>query len=95
MILKCELNGRNRTAASGALVVPGLRYSFGMINWRTGEIKRVDRKIRKMLTVYRMHRPKADIDRLYVKGREGERGLVQIEATCKAEIINIAEYLNL
>jgi len=41
-----------------------------------------------------MHHPKADTDRLYVKGKEGGRGLVQIEAACKAEIINIAEYFN-
>jgi len=41
-----------------------------------------------------MHHPKADIDRLYVKKKEGGRGLVQIEAAHKAEIINIAEYLN-
>jgi len=41
-----------------------------------------------------MHHPKADIDRLYVKGKRGGRGLVQIEAAYKAEIINIAEYLN-
>ena len=43
-----------------------------------------------------MHHPKAYIDRLYVKRKEGGRGLLQIEATYeyKAEIINIAEYLN-
>jgi len=41
-----------------------------------------------------MHHPKADIDRLYVKRKEEERGLVQIEVAYKAEIINIAEYLN-
>ena len=41
-----------------------------------------------------MHHPKADIDRLYVKRKEGWRGLVQLEAAYKAEIINIAEYLN-
>ena len=46
-----------------------------------------------MLTVYKMHHPKADTDRLHVK-RKGGRGLVQIEAACKAEIINIAEFLN-
>ena len=40
-----------------------------------------------------MHHPKADIDRLYVK-MKGGRGLVQAEAAYKAEIINIAEYLN-
>ena len=71
-----------------------LRYSFGTINWRTEEIKKIDRKTRKMLTMYKMHHPSADIDRLYVKRKEGGRGLVQIEAAYKAEIMNIAEYLN-
>jgi hypothetical protein len=58
MILKCELNARNKTAAIEALAVPVLRYSFGIINWRLEEIKQIDRKTRKMLTMYKMHRPK-------------------------------------
>ena len=41
-----------------------------------------------------MHHPKTDIDRLYAKRKEGGRGLIQIEAAYKAEIINIEEYLN-
>jgi hypothetical protein len=41
-----------------------------------------------------MHHQKADIHRLYVKRKEGGRGPAQIEAAYKAEIINIAEYLN-
>jgi len=41
-----------------------------------------------------MHHPEADIDRLYVKGKERGRVLVQVEAAYKAEINNIAEYLN-
>ena len=40
MILKSELNGRNKITASGALDVPVLRCSFGIINWRTEEIKK-------------------------------------------------------
>ena len=47
-----------------------------------------------MLTLYKMHHPKADIDRLYVKRKEGGRGLVQVEAAYRSETINIAEYLN-
>ena len=47
-----------------------------------------------MLTMYIMHHPKADIDRLYGKRKEGGRGLVQVEAAYKAEIINIAEYIS-
>ena len=56
--------------------------------------KKIDRKTRKVLTMYKMHHPKTYIDRLYVKKRGGGRGLLQIEATYQAEIINIVEYLN-
>ena len=41
-----------------------------------------------------MHHPKADIDRLYVKRKEGGRAPVQVEAAYKAEITNTAECLN-
>jgi hypothetical protein len=44
--------------------------------------------------MYKMLHPKADIDSLYVKRKEGGRGLVQVEATYKAEITSTAEYLN-
>jgi hypothetical protein len=53
MILKSELNATNKITAIGALAVPVLRYSFGVINWRIEEIKQIDRKTRKMLTMYK------------------------------------------
>jgi len=40
MILKSELNARNKITAIGALAVPVLRYSFGIINCRIEEIKK-------------------------------------------------------
>ena len=64
MILKSELNDKNKITAIGALAVPVLRYGFGIINWRTEEIKEIDRKTRKTLTMYKMLHPKADIDRV-------------------------------
>ena len=94
MILRSELNAKNKITAIGALAVLVLRYSFGIINWRIEEIKQTDRKTRRMLTMYQMHHPKADIDRLYVKRKEGGRGLMQVQAVYKAEIIHIAEHLN-
>jgi hypothetical protein len=94
MILKSELNARNKITAIGAIAVPVLRYCSGIINWRIEEIKPIDMKTRKMLKMYKMHYPKADIDRLYVKRKEGGRGLLQVEEVYKAEIINIAEYIN-
>ena len=51
MILISELNARNKITAIGALDIPVLRHSFGIINWRTEETKTINRKIRKMLTM--------------------------------------------
>jgi len=40
MILKSELNAWNKITAIGALAVPVLIYSFGIINWRTEDVKK-------------------------------------------------------
>jgi hypothetical protein len=53
--------------------------SFGIINWHQGEIQKLDRKTRKMLTIHGQHHPKADIDRLYVPRKDGGKGLMQTE----------------
>ena len=34
IILKSELKAKNKITANGALTIPVLRYSFGIINWR-------------------------------------------------------------
>jgi len=45
IILKSELNARNKITATGALAVPVLRYSFGVINWRIEKIKKLTGKL--------------------------------------------------
>jgi len=84
----------NKITAVRALAVPVLRHSFGIINWRLEEIKKIDWKTRKVLTIYKMDHPKTLIDGLYVKRKGKGRGLLQTEATYHAKIINIAEYLH-
>jgi hypothetical protein len=86
------LNAKNKIKATEALAVPVLRYSFGIINCRLEEIRKIDSKTRKVLKMYKMHHPTADIDRLYVKRKGGGTVLLQTEITHKAEIINTAEY---
>ena len=69
MILKSELNARNKITAIGALTAPVLRYSFGIINWRIEETKLIDKTTGKIPTMYKIDHSKADIDRLYVKSK--------------------------
>jgi len=40
MTLKSELNAKKKITVIGALAVPVLRYTFGIINWRIEEIKK-------------------------------------------------------
>jgi hypothetical protein len=49
MILKSERNAKNKIIATGALVTPVMRYSFGIINRRLEEIRKTDRETTKTL----------------------------------------------
>jgi hypothetical protein len=93
LILSTELSAKNKMQAIGSLAISVLRYSFGFINWHQEEIQKLDRKTRKMLTIHRQHHRKADIDRLYVPRKDGERGLMQIEGAYITEVIKLKEYV--
>jgi len=93
MIMENKLSAKNKITAIGASAIPAVRYSFDIINWRLKEIRKIDGKTRHILIMHKMHHPKADTNRLYVK-KKGRKGLLQTEVTYKTEIINNAEYMN-
>ena len=95
LVLKSELNACNRINAINALAVPVVSYSFNIINWNMQELKNIDRKTRKLLTMERIHHPKADVDRLYLPRKSGGRGLTQIETTYKTTTIALDAYLSM
>lgn len=92
-ILRTELSAANKLTAIGTFAVPVLQYSFGIVEWTTKEMKGIDTKTRKMLTMHKAHHPSADIDRLYVSRKEGGRGLRQVEGAYKATLIGLRSYL--
>ena len=50
LILKSDLNSKNRITAINILAVPVITYSFNIIDWNLSEVKRLDIKIRKTMT---------------------------------------------
>ena len=46
--------------AINSLAVPVVQYSFGIIDWRISELKKIDTKTRKLLNMQKMLHPKAD-----------------------------------
>ena len=93
LILKSELNAANRFEAVNTLAVSVVTYSFNIINWKMSGIKRLDTKTRKLLTIHRMHHPKADVNRMYLPRRIGGRGLTKLETAYKSTTVGLETYL--
>ena len=93
LVLRTELNSKNKITAINSLAVPVVQYSFNIINWTLEDIRRLDRKTRKFLTMHHMHHPKADSDRIYLPRSNGGRGLLQLESSFKTTTIGLQRYL--
>ena len=78
-ILKSKLNSGNLVCAINARAVSLIRYGAGIFYWSKEELRNLDRKTRKLLSIYRSFHPQADVDRLYVKRSQGGRGLISVE----------------
>ena len=85
MVLKSKLNGKNKITAINAWVVALFRYGPGILQLKEGEWKVMDRKSRKIKTMYGMLHPKSDVVRLYLKRKEGGRGLISVESCVREE----------
>ncbi|KAL1446402.1 hypothetical protein WDU94_005646 [Cyamophila willieti] len=93
LVLKTELNAKNKIEALNSLAMPVVEYGFGIIEWTKEEIRQMDRKTRKLLTMNKSLHPKADVDRIYLPRKEGGRGLRMIEQAHDIAILGLAEYI--
>ena len=59
----------------------------------SSELKDLDRKSRKTMTIYVGLHPKSDEDRLYVKRKEGGRGLISVEQCIREEENSVGFYV--
>ena len=93
-MLKTKLNGKNKIMAVNTWAVATLRYSTGVVDWTVEELKELDRKTRKMMTLHGALHPKTGVDRLYLPRQNGGRRLISCEMCVKAEENNLAWYVN-
>ena len=66
LILKSELNARNKIIAINTLAVPVILCRYGIIDWKLVEIQDLDRITRMQLCMYMMPAKKADIYTGYI-----------------------------
>jgi hypothetical protein len=92
-VLESKLNGGNVVKAMNTWAVAAVRYTAGILDWTVDELKDMDRKTRKLMTMNRALHPKADVDRLYVRRNEGGRGMVSIEECVRIEECSLSDYV--
>ena len=92
-ILKSKLNGGNVVNAMNSRAVSIIRYSAGIVEWTKDELRKLDRKTRKLLTINRAFHPQADVDRLYRKRAAGGRGLLSAEDCVNIEVGSLFKYI--
>ena len=93
LILRTELNRRNKIEAINSLAVPVVQYSFGIIDWKISELMKIDTKTCKRLNMHMMLHPKGDLERLYIPRKDGGRGLIDVETASKTATIGFDHYL--
>ena len=93
LVLKSELNARNKIAAINTLAVPVILYSYGVIDWKLDEIQDLHRMTRKQLCMNQLLAKKADVDRIYLPYQEGGRSLMNLEKEYKATMIGLHTYI--
>ena len=66
-----ELSAFNKTIAHNAFATPVITPTIGILDWTIQEIKDIDIRTRKMLSVTGNFHPNSDVDRLYIRRNIG------------------------
>ena len=93
LTLRSKLNGRNKIMAVNTWVVSVMRYRAGILKWNKDELKSLDRKTRTFMTIHGALNPKLDIDRVYLRGEMGGKGLINCEGCRRMEENSLGWYL--
>ena len=88
-----KLNCGNLVREVNTWAVSPLRYSASFVSWRKSELQAIDRKTRKLSTIYGALHPKSDRDRLYIPRKEGG-GLIFIEDCVELAIRGFEGYVH-
>ena len=92
-LLKTKLSSWNITKGINTWAVPLVRYYRPFLKWTRYELKQMDQRTRKLMTMHKASHPWDDVDRLYVSRKERGRGLTSIEKSVDASIQRLENYL--
>ena len=91
--LETKHNSRNLIQGINTWAVPLFRYSGPFLEWTRDELRQIDQRTEKLMSMHKALHPRDDVDRLYVSRKEVGRGLASIEDSVDASIQRLEDYI--
>ena len=93
-IWKAPLSARNKIHASNVWAISLFRYFFSSpMKWTKTYLKQLDTATRRILRKHKGHYRGASVERLYLKGDMGGRGLHNLTHVYQREVVSAVAYL--
>ena len=92
-VLFSYLNGHYKIIALNSYAIPIMHYSAGILNWTQAVLDVIDRKTRKLLTIYKGLHSKADVDCLYLPRKSDGQGFINVRQLVAVETQALAHYV--
>ena len=93
LLAKSNLNAGNLVQGINAWAVGLVSYSAGILEWTKAELKEMDVRTKKVLTMNGGFHRQGRALRLYMKRKEGGRGLISVEECVRLEEKSLFEYV--
>ena len=91
-LLRTKLSSRNLIKGINTWAVLLVRYSGSFLKWTREELKQMDQRTRKLMTLHKVLHPRDHADRLYVWKKGKGRGLASVDASIKRLCDNIEKH---
>ena len=93
LLAKSELYAGNMVKGINAWAIGVVRYSAGILDWTKEDLKQMDVKTRKILTFCGAFHKRGSVGRLYLKRKEGGKGLISVEDCVRQEEGSLGLYV--
>ena len=93
LLVKSKLYSGNMIKGINSWAVSVIRYTAGIIEWTKKELKDIDIRVRKMMTMAGSFHRKGSVDRLYLPRKEGGRGMISVEDCVCMEEKSLVKYV--
>ena len=92
-IWSAKLSDHNKVTEYNSFVARIITTFVEVINWTTDDIKQINIKTRKILTIAENFHPNSDTDKLYAYKKSGGRGLHLIKFMFESRLVALRQHL--